>query len=106
MRLFIKLIPTSYHVEHQLSFSLCFEFFILVLVWPRRFDTVGFKMAISRSKMIFLFDFSHLYIYRFNVFVCKTLKKPMLGNISQNRLETSPSAQCLMWYMTTAPART
>lgn len=71
MRSFIKLILISYNVEHQLFFPLCLEFFILVLAGPRRFATIGLKMAISRPKVILLFDFLLLYIYHFNIFVCK-----------------------------------
>lgn len=102
MRSFIKLILMSYNTEHRLSPTpLCFKFFISALSRPRKFATVGLKMAIGRSNVIFQ---SCKFINLMYLFA-KSFKKPVLENISQNRIETSPSAQWLMWYMTTAPAR-
>lgn len=52
MRSFIKLILISYNVEYQLFSPVCFELFILALSGPRKFATIGLKMAIDRSKVM------------------------------------------------------
>lgn len=66
-------------------------------------------MAISRSKVVFLFDFPLLYIYSFYLLVCKALQETsaMLLEIPQSGQAQVLSlfAQWPIWCMTSAPAR-
>lgn len=70
----LNLIHSAYGLQHKASVFF-FLFLWVLYLHSRRLAALGWKIAISRSKVIFLFDFPLLYVYSFYSLVCRVLEE-------------------------------
>lgn len=72
----LNLIHSAYGLQHKASVFFFFFLFLWVLyLHSRRLAALGWEIASSRSKVIFLFDFPLLYVYSFYSLVCRVLEE-------------------------------